>query len=146
MNKVTNTEALEARFAMGVTAALNARLAAQSAPDVDERLRFAREQALGRARQARRTAPQAAQVAVGLRGTSLALGGPSQGHTPWWLRLSALLPLIVLLGGLLWIDHRYAQAQIEAAAEVDAAILADSLPPDAYRDPGFVEFLRSSRP
>lgn len=146
MNKLTSTEALEARFAIRVTAALDGLVASQPAPDVDERLRFARERALDRARQVRQMVPQADPVAVGLRGGSMALGGPSQEGTPWWLRLSALLPLIVLLGGLLWIDHRYAQAQIEAAAEVDAAILSDSLPPDAYRDPGFVEFLRSSRP
>lgn len=146
MKNVTSPEVLEARFATRVKAALDGVVAARSAPDIDERLRFARELALDRARQARRSVAQTDTVAVGLRGGSVALGGASNESTPWWLRLSALLPLVVLLGGLLWIDHRYAQAQIEAAAEVDAAILSDSLPPDAYRDPGFVEFLRSSRP
>jgi hypothetical protein len=31
-----------------------------------------------------------------------------------------------------------------AAAEVDTALLADTLPPEAYRDPGFVEFLKTA--
>jgi Protein of unknown function (DUF3619) len=43
------------------------------------------------------------------------------------------------------IDRHYTQSQIEAAAEVDAAILADDLPPEAYRDPGFAEFLKVER-
>jgi len=46
---------------------------------------------------------------------------------------------------LLLIDDHYTRAQIEAAAEVDSALLADDLPPEAYSDPGFVEYLRSAR-
>jgi len=36
--------------------------------------------------------------------------------------------------------------QVHAAAEVDALILADDLPPDAYVDPGFAQFLREPSP
>ena len=71
-------------------------------------------------------------------------GGPSD--APWWLRLGSLVPFAVLLGGLLLIDNHYLRTQIDAAAEVDAAILVDDLPPEAYRDQGFVEYLKSSRP
>ena len=53
--------------------------------------------------------------------------------------------MALLLAGLLLIDRHYTQAQIEAAAEVDAALLADDLPPEAYRDPGFAEFLKGER-
>ncbi|MBC7727039.1 MAG: DUF3619 family protein, partial [Microbacteriaceae bacterium] len=35
-------------------------------------------------------------------------------------------------------DHRASEV-----AEVDAAILTDDLPPSAYADPGFAQFLRS---
>jgi hypothetical protein len=73
------------------------------------------------------------------------MAGPGDGNTPWWLRLSALLPLALLLAGLMLIDHNYSRAQIEATAEVDAAILADDLPPEAYGDAGFLEYLRSAR-
>ena len=107
-------------------------------------MRVAREQALGRARVAIRSAGAPTVLATG--GGTVALGGDSgrgdSDGTPWWLRLSSLLPLAVLLAGLLLIDRHYTQSQIEAAAEVDAALLADDLPPEAYRDPGFAEFLK----
>ncbi|HET9978077.1 MAG TPA: DUF3619 family protein [Burkholderiaceae bacterium] len=145
MNKLTpyqaaRAEALQARFGQRIAADLSALLASQITPDIEARLRFAREQAL-RARP--RSAAAAASV-VG-QGSSAVLGGPHESNTPWWLRLSALVPLVVLLAGLAWIDHRYDRLQIEAAAEVDAAILSDTLPPDAYRDPGFVEYLKTVR-
>jgi hypothetical protein len=133
-----DTEALQARFALRVTACLND-LAAQIPADVDERLRFAREQALSRAREQRRSA--AAPVLAGMQGNGTAvLGG---GGSSWWVRLAAVLPLAVLLGGLLLIAQRNTQVQIDAAAEIDAALLSDDLPPDAYADPGFLEFLKA---
>ena len=51
--------------------------------------------------------------------------------------------LVALLGGLLAIDHLQSRSQIDAATDVDSALLADDLPPQAYSDPGFLEFLRS---
>jgi hypothetical protein len=57
-----------------------------------------------------------------------------------------VLPLIVLVAGLLLIQERMAFEQVEAAAEIDAVLLADDLPPEAYTDPGFGEFLKSSPP
>jgi len=150
MNKLTNLtperrgEVLEARFAQRVAAALTEQQTVTPRHDIEERLRVAREQALGRARVAQRSAAAPSVVATG--GGTVALGGPGDtGGTPWWLRLSSLMPLVVLLAGLLLIDRHYTQSQIEAAAEVDAAILADELPPEAYRDPGFAEFLKAER-
>jgi Protein of unknown function (DUF3619) len=150
MNKLTNltperrSEVLQARFAQRVAAALTEQQTACPRHDIEERLRVARNQALGRARSAGRSAAAPPVVATG--GGTLALGGPGNaGDSPWWLRLSSLLPLAVLLIGLLLIDRHYTQAQIEAAAEVDAALLADDLPPEAYRDPGFAEFLKGER-
>jgi Protein of unknown function (DUF3619) len=144
MNKITpsqaaRADALQARFGRRIATDLNALLATRITPDIEARLRFAREQAL-RARPSVAAAP----AVVGQGGTAV-LGGPNDSGTPWWLRLSALAPLVVLLAGLAWIDHRYDRSQIEAAAEVDAAILSDVLPPDAYRDPGFVEYLKTVR-
>jgi hypothetical protein len=51
--------------------------------------------------------------------------------------------LVVLVAGLVGIDHWTMQEQIHTAADIDAALLADDLPPEAYADPGFAEFLRS---
>jgi Protein of unknown function (DUF3619) len=139
-------EAIEGRFALQIAAALSELQAGSVSPDIDERLRFAREQALSRARELR-SSRLAAPATLAQGGGTVALGASGNFDvTPWWLRLSALVPLAVLLAGLVLIDTQYTRAQVEAAAELDAAILSDDLPPEAYRDQGFVEFLKTSRP
>lgn len=150
MNKPTNLtpqidrqrrgDLLQERFARRVAAALTEQQTVQPRQDIEERLRIAREQALTRARKGKQ-ASAAPTVTSSTAGGAAILGGPGN-SSPWWLRLSSLLPLAVLLAGLFLIDRHYTQSQIEAAAEVDAAILADDLPPEAYRDPGFAEFLK----
>jgi Protein of unknown function (DUF3619) len=131
-----DADALQARFALRVAARLSEQ--AESLPhDLSERLRVAREQALVRARQLRLTQPVVAAAQLS-QGGSLALGQPPSG----WLRLASLLPLMVLVLGLFFIQYLHDQAEIHAAAEVDAALLADDLPPEAYGDPGFVIFLK----
>jgi hypothetical protein len=42
-----------------------------------------------------------------------------------------------------FIQRLHNDSQISAAAEIDASLLADDLPPSAYSDPGFVEFLKA---
>lgn len=135
----------EARFGVRVGAVLT--INAESLPhDITERLRHAREQALSRAR-ASRTAQAtklatgtATQVVGGQAGATGLLGGVG---FAWLGKATSLLPLVALVAGLMMIEELHDQAQIRAAAEVDAALLADDLPPDAYADPGFLEFLRS---
>jgi Protein of unknown function (DUF3619) len=139
-------EAAQARFGMRVAVALTEHQRGAANPDIEARLSFARDQALAAARNARGV-PAAAPAFIGAAGNSAVLGGgPGFDAAPWWLRLGSLLPLALLLAGLMLIDSRYTRSQIDAAAEVDAAILADDLPPEAYRDQGFVEFLRTARP
>ena len=164
-------EALEARFALRLSARLET--GAQSLPhDISERLRVAREQAVRAARDARlATAPMTApaQVTVGVAGLSTAgaggmgtsgvtMGGwnesaqsrlPGHGRrlddapTAWGWRLASALPALALLVGL-WGIHQYTRhEQVQAATDVDMALLTDDLPPTAYADPGFAEFLRS---
>ena len=53
---------------------------------------------------------------------------------------------MLLVLGLVLIQHLHEQAEIHAAAEVDAALLADDLPPEAYGDPGFVVYLNQPEP
>ncbi len=133
-------EALEARFALRVGARLTQGTAALP-HDVSERLRFAREQALSRARAVQRAqvaSPVVVSVASG-RGT-LAAGGGSGG---WWRRFAAVVPLCALVGGLLLIQQLHTDSQISAAAEMDTAVLSDDVPPAAYSDPGFLEFLKT---
>lgn len=104
--------------------------------DVSERLRFAREQAMARARVARAARPETAATLI-QQGSSLALGG----RGGRWLKLASLMPLLLLVGGLLLIQHSQWYQQITATAEMDAALLSDKLPPAAYGDPGFSEYL-----
>ena len=133
-------EVAQARFALDIAARLSE--GAQQAPrDIAERLRFAREQALRRARDARAPAPAPVARPNGAAGLALA-GGPR--GAPWWLRLASVLPLCALVAGLLLIQESITRAQIRAAAEIDTALLSDDLPPTAYSDPGFGEFLKIS--
>ena len=130
--------ALEARFGVRVAARLHQ--GSQEVPhDIGERLRVARETAVARARHVKRLAAvPASAVVVHHRGATATLSG---GGDPWWVKLSALAPLVVLLAGLLFVHEWQRLEQIDATAELDAAILSDDLPTAAYTDPGFVEFL-----
>ena len=130
------------RFGLRVAAGLTERNATLP-HDVSERLRFAREQALARAAQARAAVGAAAPAAVQM-GSTLALnGGPrGAGGNGLWAKLASALPLILLLAGLLLMQRGQFNEQIAAAAEVDTALLSDNLPPAAFSDPGFAEFRR----
>lgn len=129
--------ALEARFGVRVAARLHH--GSQEVPhDIGERLRVARETAVARARHVKRLAAVQSPVVVHHHGGAATLSG---GGDSWWVKLSALAPLVVLLAGLLFVHEWQQLEQIDATAELDAAILSDDLPPAAYTDPGFVEFL-----
>jgi hypothetical protein len=129
---------LVSRAGLRLAAGLSERAAALP-QDITERLRVAREQAVDRARRAQRqaTAPVLAQ-----QGGAATLGGPG----PWWQRLASLLPLLVLAAGLLLVDQWTTREQVLAATDIDAVLLSDEVPPDAYADPGFAEFLKSAPP
>ena len=145
----TELDARVTRFGLRVAAGLTERSAALP-QDVSERLRFAREQALARAAQARAAAnPAPAPDPAGTvrNGSTLALHGAPRGagnggNGGLWAKLASALPLILLLAGLMLMQEGQDNEQIAAAAEVDTALLSDSLPPAAFSDPGFAEFLR----
>ena len=131
------------RFGLRVAAGLNERNAALP-HDLAERLRFAREQALTRAAQVRAAGAVASPASAGVvrSGKSLALtGGPGSAGNGWWAKLAATLPLIMLLAGLWVMQRGQFHEEIAASAEVDTALLSDKLPPSAFGDPGFAEFL-----
>ena len=125
---------LEARYALRVAARLSER-SDELPHDIGERLRFAREQALARARVARGAASSAARS-----GGAAVLGGG------WWPRLAAALPVLALAAALVLVQTDQQDEQLRAAIETDAALLADDLPPSAYTDPGFAEFLKAPAP
>lgn len=147
MNGITRAyrpdlDALQARFALRVTAGLSEQ--SDALPhDIGERLRVAREQAVARARQTRRAQPAAAQQVVVVQSQGRLALSPSPSG---WQRLASVLPLMLLVLGLVTIQHLHEQAEIRAAAEIDAALLADDLPPEAYGDPGFGAYLKQPEP
>lgn len=128
-------ESLEARFAARVTARLDAGVALTPTL-IDARLRHARQRAVALARAQRRTSPVLAPAAIG------STGGVPRSRPPRWQRWGAWLPVLALLAGVWAIAQHQQQARLRAAAEIDARLLTDVLPPAAYTDPGFQEFLR----
>ena len=132
-------DALEARVALRMTALLS-ESADELSHDISERLRFSRERALAAARHQRRQEAAVAAHTVSASGRAAVMSGPPS----LWLRLASALPLVALVAGLVLIQQHHDLEQITAAAEIDSALLADELPPAAYRDPGFSEFLRSA--
>jgi hypothetical protein len=138
-SRLTEQPALEARLAARIAGALSAR--SETLPhDLSERLRVAREQAMARAREVRLAAPAGATVVSASPRGGAALGG----FGSWWHRAAAALPLLALVGGLFMIQHWSALEQVRAAAEIDTQLLSGDLPPEAYSDPGFAEFLQSA--
>ena len=137
MPPVAALDALQARFALRVTAGLTERSNDLGA-DVTERLRFAREKALERARATRKaeTTPALGMTRAG----AAVLGKAGFG---WGVKLASALPVLALFAGLVLIQRWQDNAQISVAAEVDAALLSDDLPPKAYSDAGFAEFLKT---
>ncbi len=135
-----SSEAIEGQLALRLTSHLTR--AAEDLPhDIGERLRFGRERAVALAQQSRKraAAPSPAQVVVANGQHVAALGGPPS----VWLRVASALPLLLLLVGLVMIQQHHVGQQIAVAAEIDSALLADELPPAAYGDAGFSEFLRT---
>jgi hypothetical protein len=108
--------------------------------DISERLRAARAQAVAVRRIAK---VQVAPATAGnYAGAALTLG--SDDSFGLWRRIGAILPLIALVLGLLVINSLQSDRQAQELADVDSALLTDELPPDAFSDPGFVQFLKTT--
>lgn len=137
--ETTAAPSLEARLATQLASGLSIR--AQQLPhDITERLRFAREHAVGRARHVR-LSPTPSTIIAGVSAQGTAVFG---GHRSWWQQGASVLPLIFLVCGLVAIDSWSVYEQVRAAADIDSMLLSDALPPTAYSDPGFGEFLRNT--
>jgi hypothetical protein len=106
--------------------------------DIGERLRAARMQALA-ARKPEWVAATAGDVSLSAGQASLGWGGEG-GNL--WIRLASFLPLVALILGLIAIQSIQSESSVTEIAEVDSALLLDELPPMAYTDPGFLQFLK----
>jgi hypothetical protein len=111
--------------------------------EVQERLRAARVRALEQRKLAVRRGA-AASVVAGGRAATLGLGGGQDEDFGWAQRIASVLPLLVLAAGLVLLHGAQNDFRASEVAEFDQLILTDDLPPAAYADPGFVQFLRSS--
>jgi len=139
MNSISPAMALARQDQFGRRIAARLDAGADELPhDITERLRAARVQALAR----RQVGLQAAQTVSASAGQATLTGDE---HVSLWRRLASVLPLLVLAAGLVTIHVIQNERRASEVAEVDAAILTDELPPAAYADPGFVQFLKSDR-
>lgn len=132
---------LQDRFGLKTAAYLSAG-AAELPHDLSERLRVARAQAVS---QRKITKIQTAGTVAGHAGGTAALTWGSGEGWNWWSRIGSVLPLIALVAGLLAINSFQSDKRTQELAEVDAALLTDDLPPAAFADPGFVQFLKTGR-
>ena len=131
---------LQDRFGLKTVSYLSAG-AADLPYDVSERLRAARVQAVSR----RKVAKIQASSSVIATGGSAALTWGSEDGLGWWARIGSVLPLVALVVGLLVINSIQNDNRAQEVAEVDVALLTDELPPEAFADPGFVQYLKITR-
>ncbi len=112
--------------------------------DVIERLRAGRVQALAQRKRAAAAVTQPVS-AWSRAGASLVIGGSGSddGAASWWRPLVSIVPVLVLVAGLMVMGNVQDETGTSEVAEVDAALLTDTLPPAAYADPGFVQFLKT---
>ena len=120
----------------GLRIALRLSEAAEVLPhDISERLRAARVRAVSARGMALTKPAPYASVSNG----TLLLGNERLGG---WGRLAATAPLVALVLGLVFISVLKDDEQANELAEIDSALLIDDLPPSAYADPGFAQFLK----
>ena len=106
--------------------------------DISERLRVARQRAMAE----RKPVMQlgfARKTGVQSNGTLTASG--DEGLNLWSILASAL-PLLALVVGLTAIQWIQQDSRTNELAAIDSALLTDELPPDAYANAGFVQFLK----
>lgn len=125
----------DVEFAYKIRRALNESAENLSTPTLD-RLAQARALALSR----KKATPSAV---LALRGILAGNSGLSLGQAPSWLmKFSIMIPLLVLIVGMFTIYEYQQQEQADELADIDVAVLADELPPDAYLDNGFSAYLK----
>jgi Protein of unknown function (DUF3619) len=136
---MTHTANTQDEFGLRIAARLNS--ASLELPhDISERLRAARTRAVA-ARLKPQTRLQTSTAVVQQNGAALLNFGDEGLNI--WSRLASLLPLIALVAGLAIIQNFMDDDRANELAEVDSALLIDDLPPAAYADPGFLQFLKT---
>ena len=104
--------------------------------DISERLRAARERALSRRK----------VVAVPAIARQPQQEAASSRKRTWWRAVVSAVPLSAMVAGLAFFNGVQADEGASEMAEYDATLLADELPPSAYTDPGFTQYLKVAAP
>ena len=129
-------EILQDRYGLKIAARLSGG-AAELPHDISERLRVARMQAVSK----RKVNKRVGATAVVSSGGAAILGGGDDGLN-WWSSFASALLLLALAFGLVTINAIQNENIANEMAVVDVALLVDDLPPAAYADPGFVQFIK----
>lgn len=127
------------RQGLRLTGRLNA-ATAELPHEITERLRAARERAVA----SRKVELVKHPVAYGRVGELALAGGWGADEPMSWLgRLSSTLALCLLVFGMLGISEAQSELRARELAQIDIALLTDELPPAAFADPGFLQFLQT---
>jgi hypothetical protein len=105
--------------------------------DLSERLRVARDRAL----ESRPAPIRLLRYRTALQ-TNGSLTNPGDEGWNLWRILVSALPLVALVMGLILVQAIQQELMESDIASIDSALLLDDLPPDAYTDPGFLQFLK----
>lgn len=136
-----HTDTLQNRFGLRVAARLAA--GTEGLPhDIGERLRVAREQAVSRRKQPAAVLRQRAAMAASRNGNTATLSFGDDG-LGFWGRLTSAALVLVMAAGLIAINVIQDDDRTMEVADLDAALLTDDLPPEAYADPGFLQYLKT---
>ena len=136
-----HTDTLQNRFGLRVAARLSA--GTERLPhDIGERLRVAREQAVARRKQPAAVLRQRAAMATSRNGNTATLSFGDDG-LGFWGRLTSAALVLVMAAGLIAINVIQDDDRTMEVADLDAALLTDDLPPEAYADPGFLQYLKT---
>ena len=109
--------------------------------DITERLRAARVQAVDKRKQV--LLESSAVLFEHSHHSGVLTAGHVGGHSSWWNRLGSVGLMLILAAGLLVINAIQDDIGARELADIDSAILTDDLPPAAYVDAGFAQFLKS---
>jgi Protein of unknown function (DUF3619) len=105
--------------------------------DIGERLRVARQMAL----KCRPMPQHLMRHSLAVQANGSLSGPPDEGLNLWRILASAL-PLLALVSGLMFLQTVQDEMAESDIASLDSALLLDELPPGAYTDPGFVQFIK----
>nr|CBA29181.1 hypothetical protein Csp_A10860 [Curvibacter putative symbiont of Hydra magnipapillata] len=131
---------MQEAVARAITSRLNE--SANALPhDISERLKVARMQALAK----RKLVAEAVSDSVVLAQAGQATMGMRSGFRNWMTQLGSWLPLLALITGMVVIGIAQDDWTAQEIADVDTELLTDALPPAAYTDPGFAQFLRNNQ-